>query len=274
MSWFGRSKKHWFWRRVYFYGFFLIMFFAFKQFIERKLVFRGDSEMEPIPKERIAESFCETPSGNKIHSWWMPVPNARWHIVIFHGNAGNLSFYGSRMARFAELLKASTMVFDYPGYGLSTGSPDEKSCYESATSVIQDYIQRGLIDPNKLVYLGESLGGGVAVEQSRVVPPRALVLLKTFTSLPAAAKNLYPMLPTFTLMSNRFDNLGKIGQLHVPVILFSGTRDQLVPFQHGQELFEAANNPKKFVALVGSRHNDLIPDLFYAELVSFLDQIR
>ena len=124
---------------------------------------------------------------------------------------------------------------------------------------------------NRIVLLGESLGGGTAVELATGHDHRALVLVFTFTSLPAVAKVHYPWLPTHTLMRTRFDNLSKIGRCRRPVFVAHGTADEVVPFAHGEALFAAANEPKEFLRLDGFTHNLLLGEPFYAGLKRFLE---
>jgi fermentation-respiration switch protein FrsA (DUF1100 family) len=118
--------------------------------------------------------------------------------------------------------------------------------------------------------LGESLGGGTAVELATRHDHRALVLIFTFTSLPAAAKVHYPWLPTYRLMRCRFDNLAKIGRCRRPVFIAHGTADQIVPFTHGEALFAAANEPKEFLRLDGVGHDIQLGDWLCAPLAKFL----
>ena len=99
-----------------------------------------------------------------------------------------------------------------------------------------------------------------------------MVLRKTFTSLPAVAKRIYWWLPVNWLMRNRFDNLSKIHDLHVPVFIASATKDELVPFEMGKELYDAAPGPKEFFALEGEGHGDRISDESMVALRKFLDK--
>jgi fermentation-respiration switch protein FrsA (DUF1100 family) len=102
---------------------------------------------------------------------------------------------------------------------------------------------------------------------------RAVILVKTFTSLPAVAKRKFPWLPVYTLMRNRFDSLSKIDRLTSPVFIASATNDEIVPFKHGQELFAKTPGMKSFLALEGQGHNDKLPDEFFDAVKRFLDAI-
>ena len=122
----------------------------------------------------------------------------------------------------------------------------------------------------RVILYGESLGGGVATEMATRHTCRALVLVKSFTSLPAAAKCHYPWLPCHWLMSNRFNNLAKLPEVHCPVFVLGATADRVVPYEHAEALYKAANEPKHLFRDVGSDHNDPLPDSVWDELRAFL----
>ena len=123
--------------------------------------------------------------------------------------------------------------------------------------------------------LGESLGGGTAVELATRHDHRALVLVFTFTTLPATAKFHYPWLPVNTLMRTRFDNLAKIGKCKRPVFIAHGTADSVVPFAQGEALYAAANTPKEFLGIEGADHDlNVIGPLLCSPLAKFLRTTR
>jgi uncharacterized protein len=124
-----------------------------------------------------------------------------------------------------------------------------------------------------VVLYGESLGGGVAVELATRRDHRGLVLVKTFTSVPDIARLMVPgWVPVNRIVRTRFDNLAKIGGCRRPVFVAHGTADEVVPFSHGERLFQAAKPPKAFFRMPGITHNEPMPDEFLPELRAFLDR--
>jgi fermentation-respiration switch protein FrsA (DUF1100 family) len=103
---------------------------------------------------------------------------------------------------------------------------------------------------------------------------RALVLVKTFTSLPDAASHIYWWLPVpkHALMNNRFDSMSKLSSCRRPVFIAHGTSDGLIPFAHGEKLYQAANEPKRLFSMPGADHNDSLPREFFTALQEFLGE--
>lgn len=245
--------------------------------LENRLVFHPVAATHwwnASPDPAIQDVYVTSAEGRKIHAWWLPRRPDSPVLLLFPGNAGNLSGRGQTLLKVANHLESSILIFDYPGYGKSDGTPNEPSCYDAAEGVIHWLRDDQGIPAERIVYYGESLGGGVATEMACRHPPRALILVKTFTSLPAAAKHHYRWLPVHWLMSNRFDSVSKLPAIRCPVFVASATRDQVVPFAHGETLYSVANEPKHFFRDEGSDHNDPLPEAFWDEVREFLKPPR
>jgi hypothetical protein len=241
--------------------------------LENKLLYfpvTAQQDWQAPPSSEIQDVELASADGNTIHAWWLPRSGAKEALLYFHGNAGNLSHRGGSIVKLSEKLGVSVLIIDYPGYGKSSGSPSEAGCYQAGEAAYNWLVEKQAVaGPNILLY-GGSLGGGIAVDLASRKPHRALILAKTFTSAPDAGADLYPWLPVRWLMSNRFDNLGKIGKCTRPVFIGHGDCDELIPCRHSQRLYAAANEPKHFLMLVGSDHNARLPERFFDELNEFL----
>ena len=245
-------------------------------FLERPLVFQPSSHADswhvPIDPRTQDVSFTAA-DGTKLHGWWLPPEQSQdGAVLLSHGNGGNVTHRGRLAADLRRTLGTGVFLYDYPGYGKSEGKPSERSCYASGEAAYLLLKNEAHIAPHRIVLMGESLGGGPAVELATRHEHRALVLAFTFTSLPAAAKFHYPWLPTKTLMQTRFENLAKIGRCTRPVFIAHGTADEIVPFHHGEQLYAAANEPKEFLRMEGMTHNILLGDAFCLPLARFLEQ--
>ena len=246
--------------------------------LENRLVFQPQTATEywAEPGDPRVEDVWLDAGGTKIHGWYLPAdagPSAG-AVLVSHGNGGNLAHRTRLMFDLQRHLGRGVLLYDYPGYGKSDGRPDEAGCYAAAEAGFQYLaVERGIVE-SEIVLLGESLGGGPATELATRHDCRALVLVFTFTSLPAAAKHHFPWLPCQTLMANRFDNLAKIGGVRCPVFIAHGTADAVVPFTHGEALFAAANEPKTFLRLDGFGHNLMLGDAVFLPLRGFLADPR
>jgi fermentation-respiration switch protein FrsA (DUF1100 family) len=199
----------------------------------------------------------QTEDGERLHAWWLRARGETLgHVLLFHGNAGNI---GDRLLH-AQLLTGvglDVFLFDYRGYGRSTGSPDEEGTYRDARAARSALLRQEGVDADRVVYLGESLGGAVALALALEAPPRGLVLVSTFTSVRDMGRVHYPILPA-ALVPDAYPSLGRIGGLKCPLLLMHGDRDDIVPIDHGRALFEAAPDPKRLHVFPGLGHNDLI----------------
>ena len=247
-------------------------------FFENRLVFHPTTAAQhwqpPPPNADIQDVTLHSTDGTRIHAWWCPAKDSDQAILYCHGNAGNLSHRGGAIAKLRQLLGASVLIIDYPGYGKSEGFSTEQGCYQAADAAYAWLTVEKKITPKKILLYGASLGGGVVTELAYRKDHRALVLIKTFTSLPDAAADIYWWLPAPKrfLMSNRFESLSKIGSIHRPVFIAHGTADTLIPHSHGERLFAAANKPKHFFPMLGANHNDGLPEEFFTSLKEFLTE--
>jgi hypothetical protein len=213
--------------------------------------------------------------GNTIHALWN-VPShwapGRGAVLYSHGNGGNLSQRWSSIERLRQELGRAVLIYDYPGYGKSTGRPSEAGCYAAAEAARRWLVEDQRVPASEVVHFGSSLGAAMAIELATHSPCRMVVCCSAFTSFPDMAQKQFPWLPARWLVRNRLDNLGKIGRLNCPVFVAHGTADTLVPHWMGERLFAAANEPKRFFSLPGHPH--LHPDQpeFYEAIRSFLDE--
>jgi pimeloyl-ACP methyl ester carboxylesterase len=183
------------------------------QLLENALLFhplRAD-ESWVVPDEWVQDVWLQTPDGTRIHAWWLPCRRSSGALLFCHGNAGNLSHRLQAVLALRKALSESVLIFDYPGYGQSDGKPSETGCYVAADAAYDWLTQQQGIAPEAVILFGESLGGGVATDLAAWRPHRALVLVKTFTSIPDVARQHTLTWASSSLVHNQFDNLEKIG---------------------------------------------------------------
>jgi fermentation-respiration switch protein FrsA (DUF1100 family) len=229
--------------------------------------------LPPPPGLAVQDVELRTRRGTVIHAWWA-IP-AGWQpgqgaLLYCHGNAGNLSHRGESVRRWVDGFGVGVLIFDYPGYGKSQGSPTEAGCHAAADAGYDWLTQTAGVAPEEVLIYGGSLGGAVAIDIASRRPHRALVLVSAFSSLADMARKQYPWLPVRWLVRRQWDNIGKIGSCPGPVFIAHGTADRVVPFSQGERLFAAAGAPKEFLPLVGYDHKHTPGPEFYQALRRFL----
>jgi pimeloyl-ACP methyl ester carboxylesterase len=232
----------------------------------------GAKAYEPPPAP-IQDLELTMADGTKIHARWAPHPRATGAVLYCHGNGGNVEQWGRSVRETWDNLGESVLIFDYPGYGYSKGTPTEKSCCAAAETAYAWLAQTQKIPPGRILLMGESLGGGVAVDLAARLDHRALILVRTFTSVPDVADDQFPLLYSAPLVTNRFDNLTKIPSCKQPIFIAQADKDRIIPFRHGQRLLSAAAAPAEFCVLRGMGHNDPLPPEFYTSLKLFLGKV-
>jgi fermentation-respiration switch protein FrsA (DUF1100 family) len=199
----------------------------------------------------------ETDDGERLHGWWVGArTDSLGHLLLCHGNAGNI---GDRVLHAALLTGTGfdVLLFDYRGYGRSSGRPSEAGTYRDARAALTCLLEQPGVDSARVFYLGESLGGAVALDLALERPPAGLVLLSAFTGIRELGRLHYPFVPT-ALVPDAYPTLRRIHELHAPLLVLHGDRDDIVPLPHGRGLFEAAPEPKRMHVFPGLGHNDLV----------------
>ncbi len=204
-----------------------------------------------LPFEDLA---IPTEDGETLHAWWIPAKDGRGAVVLFHGNAGNISHRIDYAAMF-DRLGFSTLLVEYRGYGRSTGLPSEQGTYRDAAASWRWLTETKGLRADDVVLFGESLGGAVAAWLAARERPRALVLASTFTSVPDLAAEVYPFLPVRLLSRFQYNTVDALSHVQAPVLVAHSKSDDIIPYSHGERLFAAAREPKSFLELRGG-HND------------------
>ena len=193
-------------------------------------------------------------------------------ILFCHGNAGNIGEWVMTAKMFHDM-GLGFLVFDYRGFGRSTGKPTEEGTYRDAMAAWKYLTEQQKISPRRIVIHGWSLGGGPATWLAARVQPAALVLESVFTSAPDMAARIFPYLPARWLSRFRYDNLGNIRRVRCPILMAHSPEDTLIPFAMGRRVFEAASEPKRFVSMRGD-HNGAGMGLDPEYREAFLDFLR
>jgi pimeloyl-ACP methyl ester carboxylesterase len=197
----------------------------------------------------------------RLHGWWIPAPAPTPPVLLYlHGNGGNIGSNLGPAQRFHQL-GFSVFLVDYRGYGRSDGDfPTEAEVYRDAQAAWEYLVERRGIEPQHIFLYGHSLGGAIAIDLAIRQPKAAGVIVEnTFTSLREMVdrQGIYRLFPADLLLTQRFDSRSKLKLLQIPLLVISGGEDGTVPATMSQELFEAAQVPKRRLLVPAASHNNV-----------------
>ncbi len=186
-------------------------------------------------------------------------------ILYFHGNSGTI---GRRADRFEQILASGygmyvPVIRGFPG---SEGEPSEELIIADAL----EHFDRINVDDSKIVVYGESLGTGIATAVAVSRDARALILEAPYTSTADRAQELYPWLPVKLLMKDKYLTKERIREVDEPVLVIHGTKDNVMPVQHGKKVFKLANDPKELSIVEGANHGNLWDNGLWDTVKEFL----
>jgi fermentation-respiration switch protein FrsA (DUF1100 family) len=252
-------------RQIFLIILLLITIFFTLRYYEKNSIYYPKRELgdNPASFNLLYEEVNLPLAGNfKLNAWYIPAEGAHWSVLFCHGNAGNISHRLDKI-RLLHSLAMNVLIFDYNGYGKSTGSPSEKALYEDARVAYQYMTGQLKIPPERIILYGESLGTAVAVDLAARKKVGGLILEGAFTSAKEMAGQLFPYVVPFFLAS-RFDSLAKISQVNAPILVIHSSQDEIVPIGMAEKLFSAAKTQKAFLRLKGG-HNESF--FIYQEIV-------
>lgn len=198
-------------------------------------------------------------SGAELHGWLLKNTKSDKLILVNHGNAGNIS-HRAWLAKLLVESGGSVFLYDYQGYGRSKGSPSISGITQDGLAAFDFAVDKLGYKPEHIILFGESLGSGVACHIAHTRPNRALILQSPFSSLRNIACEKLPWLrlyPEPLMVNPDLDNLTVLKSYKQPVLIIHGKLDKLVPFAHGERLFQIAGESKKFICLPTAGHNDV-----------------
>ena len=222
--------------------------------------FHPSRDMQESPAVKMfshRDVVFQASDGMVLHGWYFPAENARGSILVLHGNAQNLSTHVNSVL---WLVKEGFNIFiiDYRGYGWSGGEPSLEGAHRDADAALEKLFSMLETDPDRVVVLGQSLGGSIAVytvvhslHKDRI---RALVIDSAFSGYRRIAREkldsfwlTWPFQVPFSwAITDDYSADKWMGQVSpIPVLILHGMDDAVVPVHHGRILSEAAGQPKE-----------------------------
>lgn len=223
-----------------------------------------------------AESVTFTAKdGTRLHGWFIPsatgpTDNAVATVIHVHGNAGNMSAHWPLVSWLPER-NYNLFMFDYRGFGKSQGTPSQRGLYDDTKSAIDYVRRRSDVNPQRLVLLGQSLGGNnilaaigscidcVNERSANRSGIRAVILDSTFSSYSAIANKMIP--GSGFLLDDRYSADRNIASISpIPLLIIHGKADHVIPWQHGEKLYQLAGQPKQEILIPDGEHIDALSE--------------
>jgi hypothetical protein len=225
----------------------------------------------------VQDVWLTADDGTKLHAWWIPNETAKFTYLAFHGNAGNVADRAT-VYEFLRDTPANVLALEYRGYGRSEGKPSERGVYRDADAAYSYLVNAKGKDPKTIVSFGQSLGTAVATHVAAHHEVGGVVLEAPFPSASRVARKFFWFLPGISLLVHlQFDSKGRLKEIDAPILIVHCRQDPVLPFQFGQEVYNAARPPKDFLEINGQCHEEasvIAPDSYRVALRGFLSNIE
>jgi uncharacterized protein len=216
----------------------------------------------------VKEVTLKSGDGTQLHGWYIQstASNVLGTVVHFHGNAQNLTAHSS----FVDWLPDegyNLFMFDYRGYGKSGGKPSRKGLFMDGIAALEKVRTLPGVDTNRIVIIGQSLGGTTALAIAGRHPElagQAIISDSSFYSYRRIVRDKIKTIPLLSLVrvplswlviGDAYSPAPTIGNISpTPVLFMHGTADIVIPMHHSKWLYDHSKEPKKLLIIEGGEH--------------------
>ncbi len=226
-----------------------LIFLCIGLFVPNFFIFPVKPSRYELPRPH--HNLIKSSSGDDICIYYRaPASDDQPVILWSHGNAEDLSFMPDLLVDY-QLRGFGVASYDYPGYGQSTGSPTEESCFAAIEAAYQFLTKEQNISADRIVIIGRSVGGGPSSWLASQHECRGLILISSFTSAFKVATR-WPIFP-----GDKFRNDVHLKSVSCPLLLIHGTDDKTIASWHSGKLFSQYQHAKSLLLIDGANHDDL-----------------
>jgi fermentation-respiration switch protein FrsA (DUF1100 family) len=211
--------------------------------------------------------YLHTPDGEKLHAWYLPAQGtAKGTVLFLHGNAENISTHIASVY-WLPAQHYNVLLFDYRGYGESTGTPSLPGLLTDAETAIAWLADRSEVRTHGMVVFGQSLGASLAVYAVAHSPYRsrikALIIDSAFSSYRRITREKLAafwltwalQVPLSLTVDDQYSPINVIADISpIPLLIIHSIHDPIVPISHAEALYAAARQPKELWRVAQGGH--------------------
>ena len=228
---------------------------VYVRFFEHRLLYYPESGPTGAPSVDYDDVSFDAADGTRLHGWFIPAASNRI-LIVSHGNAGNIGDRASMGEFLLEEFQVSVFMYDYRGYGQSEGKPSEEGTYSDIRGAYA-WARDQSYAPSQIYLFGQSLGSAVTIDLASDTEVGGVIIEAGLTNMSDMARRLFHV-PLGWLLRTRYDSESKVASINAPIAFIHGRDDPVVPFELGEELYEAANEPKMFFTVEAAIHEGAI----------------
>lgn len=215
------------------------------------------------------DQMIETEDGEQINAWFLEHENAVATVLYLGGN-GFLMVKSHPLIEAYSNIPVNLMIFDYRGYGLSSGNPSVAGIQMDAKTALRFVKENAPVSPDQIFVHGHSMGSFLSAYLADTESIDGYILESPITEVDSWTKKLVPWILRPIV---RFDidpalseqsNLKRVEQIEIPLLIMGGSDDDITPFRMAQEIEKrSASSQKRLLKITGGKHNDLPTYLTY-----------
>jgi len=187
-------------------------------------------------------------------------------IIYFGGNAESVIYNAHDFLK--DFPDQTVYLFNYRGYGGSTGKPSEKGIFSDALALYDQIRSRH----GSISTIGRSLGSGVAVFMASKRDINRVVLATPYDSILNVAQRKFPIYPLRILLLDHYNSISRIQDITAPTLVLMAENDKVIHKRHTLRLIDAfPEGEVTTVTIRGAGHNTLsnYPE-YHQQLKDFL----